>query len=124
MIGAGREVRFEVFGEPIPQGSKTRTTFGMREDNKRTKPWREQVAQVAGHAMRFHDILAGPVGLTATFLFARPASQYGTGRNPSRLKPSEPIYRASKPDTDKLVLAIGDAVSGIVVRDDAQIVHV
>ena len=127
-------IAFKVAGVSAPQGSKTRTRWGgIREDNPATRPWREAVAWAATQAMTFHgdegtsgyqEPLTGPLELAVTFYFPRPKSHYGTGKNADRLKPTAPTWCATKPDTDKLIRAIGDAITGIVCRDDSQIVRV
>jgi crossover junction endodeoxyribonuclease RusA len=117
-------VTFTVAGIPAPQGSKTRTKWGMREDNPNTKPWRGAVASDATDAMNGRPPLDGPLELVAYFYFPRPKSHYRTGRHAGELKPGAPGYCTTKPDTDKLLRAIGDAVTGILVRDDSQFVHI
>jgi crossover junction endodeoxyribonuclease RusA len=93
----------------------------MRESNPNTAPWRATVAAAALEAMGGRAQLAGPLELRALFVFARPSSHFGTGRNAGTLKSSAPAYRWTKPDLDKLLRAIGDALTGIVYRDDARI---
>ena len=117
-------VSFVVFGTPAPQGSKTLTRYGMREANKGTRPWREAVAWHAAEAMAEKELLEGPLLLEATFVFPRPKSHYGTGRRAGGLKATAPFYCATRPDVDKLQRAIGDAMAGIVYREDAQIVRI
>lgn len=118
-------IAFKVAGVPAPQGSKTRTRWGgIREDNPATKPWRSAVAWEATAAMHGTQPLTGPLELAVTFYFPRPKSHYGTGKNADRLKDTAPTWCATKPDTDKLIRAIGDAITGIVCRDDSQIVRV
>jgi crossover junction endodeoxyribonuclease RusA len=131
-------VAFTVMGEPQPQGSKTVIQQKGRrprmiEDNPDTAPWRERVERAAREAMTMHGDegtswfappLTGAVELRVVFVFRRPAGHYGTGRNAGRLKPSSPLYVRTRPDVDKLLRAIGDALSGTVCRDDAQVVRV
>jgi Holliday junction resolvase RusA-like endonuclease len=117
---------FTVLGEPQPQGSKTTVQQKGRrprviDDNPDTKPWRATVAAVALEAMAKRPPLEGPLELHAVFVFGRPASHWGTGRNAGVLKASAPAYCSSRPDVDKLLRAIGDALTGIVYRDDARI---
>lgn len=119
-------VYITIVGEPIPQGSKVRNRYGgMREDNPRTRPWRETVAWHAQKEMmvRGHTLIDGPVEARLSFRFARPASHFGTGKNEGRLKPSAPEYHRVKPDIDKLTRAVLDALSGIVIRDDSRVVR-
>jgi Holliday junction resolvase RusA-like endonuclease len=124
-----------VLGEPQPQGSKTVIQQKGRrprmiEDNPGTAPWRERVERAAAAAMTGRhsgyprDLLTGPLELRVTFVFRRPAGHFGTGRNAGRLKPSAPLYVRTRPDVDKLLRAIGDAITGTVCRDDAQLVIV
>jgi Holliday junction resolvase RusA-like endonuclease len=124
-------VEFTVLGEPQPQGSKTIVQARGRrprviEDNPDTVPWRNAVAAAALAAIRQASagslVLTGPVELRAVFVFQRPKGHFGTGRNAGTLKPSSPLYVPKRPDLDKLLRAVGDALTGIVFRDDSQIV--
>ena len=117
-------VAFTVHGVPAPQGSKTRTPQGgMRESSRKVEPWRNAVAAAGAAAMHERELLVGAVALDVVFVFPRPRSHFGTGRNAGQLKPSAPIYCSTQPDLDKLVRAVGDAMSGIVFRDDALVVE-
>jgi crossover junction endodeoxyribonuclease RusA len=122
-------VEFTVLGEPQPKGSKTIVQQRGRrprviEDNPETLPWRQAVAAAALAAMNGRQLRSGPLRLRAVFVFPRPAGHWGTGRNESRLKPSAPLYCRTRPDVDKLLRAVGDALTGVVFRDDAQLVDV
>ena len=67
--------------------------------------------------------LVGPLEVHAYFVYARPASHYGTGRNAHQLKPSAPAMKHTAPDLDKLQRALGDALTQAgTIRDDARIV--
>ena len=109
------EVEFYVPGKPQAQGSKVKGRYGnLREDNKELGPWRERVA-LAGHAaMNGLDMIEGPVSMTLLFTMYRPASTPKT-RTPPAVK---------KPDLDKCMRAIFDALTGICFRDDSQVVTV
>ena len=114
--------RFSVLGLPAPQGSKKHVGGGrMVESSKRVKPWRRQVA-AAYVDHDFGDMLDGPVSVIVDFYLPRPKSHYGTGRNAGALKPSAPAEHLTMPDTDKLVRAVGDALTRLAWRDDSQIV--
>jgi crossover junction endodeoxyribonuclease RusA len=119
------DVAFQVHGTPAPQGSKTRTRYGhVREDNPNTGPWRNAVAAAAHDAMRGRPPLAGPLRLEVTFVLPRPKGHYRTGRYAGELRDRAPRYCPTRPDLDKLLRAVGDAITGIVVVDDAQLVRV
>lgn len=121
-------VSFTVIGTPAPQGSKTR--WGT-EDNPNTRPWRAAVAASASEAHTFRggggtsgylEPLLDPVKVRADFYFPRPKHHYRTGRYAGLLKESAPLYCATTPDLDKLQRAIGDALKGVILHDDSQIV--
>lgn len=113
---------FTVPGPAAPQGSKrafrTRTgRIALVEASARVKPWRESVAASAVAAGA--RVIDGPVEIIVAFSFVRPRSHY-TGKGALRTgAPSHP----GKPDLDKLARAIGDALTGICYRDDAQVVR-
>lgn len=129
-------IAFEVIGEPKPQGSKRavpiyrggvpvmkdgRTLTRVIEDNPKLAQWRQEVA----HAVRaIYDgpLITGPVQLRLCFGRPRPKSHYGSGRNAGVLKRLAPKYPTSRPDTIKLARAIEDALTGVLWRDDSQIV--
>lgn len=111
------QLTFEVAGTAIPQGSKTGRVLNGRvhfyEANKRLPEWRKTVTRAAEEA------LAGRLGfgkdaacfLSITFYMPRPKSA-------SRPRPNV------APDCDKLVRAVGDALTdaGVWV-DDGQVVE-
>jgi crossover junction endodeoxyribonuclease RusA len=101
-----------------PQGSKRHIGKGvMIESCANVKPWRLLVAHAAIAARV--PMLRGPVRLSLVFLFARPAGHY---RKDGTLKPSAPAYHAVRPDGSKLQRSTEDALSGLVIEDDARIV--
>jgi len=124
----------EVAGVPAPQGSKTvgRSASGaswVRDDNPHTAPWRATVAAAAAKAMspglgHTWPMLHGPVKLYAEFRFPRPKGHYRTGKAAGQLRPAAPFHPSGRPDLDKLLRAVGDAIAGIVLVDDAQIISV
>jgi Holliday junction resolvase RusA-like endonuclease len=121
-------IRFTVAGVPAPQGSKTvaRSSSGrsfVREDNPETEPWRNAVAAAAVEAMGGREPLGNPLYVEVTFRFARTQDHYRSGRHAGELKDRAPTYKPKRPDLDKLVRALGDAITGIVCVDDAQIVE-
>jgi len=119
------EVAFTVAGTPVAQGSlrslgKGRPTIAGNRDT--LVPWRNAVAAEAAMVMPPRP-LTGPLELDVTFVFGRPKGHYGSGRNHATLKPSAPMFCDKRPDLDKLVRAIGDALTGVLVVDDAQFVE-
>lgn len=116
------------YGKPVTQGSKTRTHYGMRDDNERTlRPWREAVKAAALDVMATFDRYDTPLRVRLVFTFDRPGIHYRTGRNANLLRDGAPRYPANvrSGDVDKLQRACFDALTDAGVwRDDAQVVDV
>ena len=122
-IPAARSVSFTVHGVAAPAGSKTagRTRDGrnfVRDSSRRSAPWKRQVAQAAGEAMDGAPLLEGALRLGVVFTVPRPQGHYGA----KGLRPSAPKYPTVRPDVTKLLRAVEDAMTGVVWRDDAQVV--
>jgi len=104
-------------GYRIPGTNSVRIT----DDNKRSAPWKVQVAQVAGDAMAGRPLLDGPLEVSFTFVRPRPKGHFG--RNGLNAKGRRTPYPDVKPDVLKLARGVEDALTGVVWRDDAQIVR-
>lgn len=126
------ETSFFVPGIAAPGGSKKafmhpKTKKIMVVDScARNKPWREHVAAVAWD-YRPTIPVTGPVIVCCDFFFNRPKSHYGTGKNHNIVKRTiletlSKKYHCKKPDTTKLFRALEDALTGIMWRDDEQVV--
>lgn len=128
-------VSFTVYGKAEPAGSKRafvnpKTGRAIVTDaNAKSRPWKSQVSDAAIEAMttggvdgsrvlELRPLLEGPLLLYITFYLPRPKGHYGK----NGVRPSAPPYPAVRPDTTKLLRAIEDALTGIVWRDDAQVV--
>jgi len=126
-----------VHGAPATQGSKTKTKYGLIDDNAKTlKPWRKAVARDAALAFALAgrptdgdghpEPLTGPVCVEATISLSRPAHHYRTGRYAHLLRddaPDWPIARGVG-DSDKFLRAICDAMTTAHVwTDDVLVVE-
>lgn len=117
------EIAFTVYGQAQPAGSKTAGVSKggkvfVRDSAKKGAPWRRHVAQAAGQAMNGTGLLDGPLELSVIFKVPRPKGHYGV----RGLRPSAPSHPTVRPDVTKLLRAVEDALTGIVWRDDAQVV--
>lgn len=117
---------FRVYGLPVPQGSKVLVGKGAKKilvEGNRSKlmPWRQEVAQLATVEMGNDGPWEDAVGVRLTFILPRPQGHYGTGRNAHVVKDSSPKRPVTKPDLDKLIRSMLDAMTGIVFRDDSQV---
>lgn len=121
-------LRFEVPGVPVAQGSKRHVGNGrMIESSIALKPWRAEVMAAAIAAADASpdwystDTARPTYGVGIRFSLRRPKSHLRVTGAPM---PSAPEFPGVKPDLDKLVRAVFDALtqSG-VIGDDAQIVR-
>lgn len=125
-----RTIYVEVAGRPQQRGSKQAFAGKnggrplMVDANKKSKPWMAAVAQAAAESINGQDLLFGPLRLTAKFKFKRPQSHFAKRKGGPVLKPDAPEHVTSTPDLDKLLRAIGDAMTGVVYGDDKQIAMV
>ena len=115
------ELSFTVYGTPQQRGSKRAFSVGgkarLADANAKSKPWMAAVSHAAGEAMGDRELIMGPVRLDVAFLFSRIKSHYHTGKRSSELREGAPVL-------DKLIRSIGDALTGVVYRDDSQVVEV
>jgi crossover junction endodeoxyribonuclease RusA len=114
---------FTVIGVPQPQGSARAFTYhrkpekgggiGARvdSDNQKLKAWRRDVALAARRVYR-GDPIVGPVRVVAEFYLPRPKSLRGDRSHVTR------------PDCDKLLRGICDAVTDVLIEDDSQVTQV
>lgn len=122
------EIKFWVPGVPAPGGSKD--AFRHPKTGKivvvdacaRNKPWRERVAAFAMDH-RPDKLITEAIAIKVDFFMNRPKSHFGTGKNKNKLKPSAPMHCTKRPDTTKLFRALEDALTGIIWKDDEQVVR-
>lgn len=125
-------VRFTVIGEAQPGGSKSAFVVQPKEGgppravvtdaNKKVKPWQSEIKFAAADAFNGRPLMNGPLAVTFKFFRPRPKGHYGSGRNAGVVKLSAPSAPDTRPDVLKLARAVEDACTGILWRDDAQIV--
>jgi hypothetical protein len=136
-------LRIALPGRPMPQGSK-RVLPGrsggrpllIESGGSEFRKYRAAMRATMRESLEQHGFPEGasgdwalpfwmrgvPVVVHAAFVFRRPRSHYGSGKNARKLKPSAPSAPPTAPDCDKLARAVGDAGTGVWWHDDAQIV--
>jgi Holliday junction resolvase RusA-like endonuclease len=110
-------IEFTVYGKPQPQGStRAFTPKGwsrpiITTDNAKLKPWRQQIADTALTLGRIKYEKETPVAVTLNFYFAKPASTS-----------KKRLFPIVKPDIDKIARSFLDAITGVLITDDSQVV--
>ncbi len=116
---------FTVYGVAQPKGSaKAFVPKGWKRpvvtsDNPRNKGWQHLVAAAASQALELGGgepvFFEGPVRLSVAFYLPRP-KKYLTAKTAG-----EPIAHVTKPDLDKLVRSVKDALTKVIWTDDSQV---
>lgn len=108
-----------VYGIPQAQGSmrafliKGQNRPIVTYDNKKTKPWKQEISGTAKALMakeKLERCEKGEIHISCRFFFEKPKST-----------PARVTAKVTKPDVDKLARAVLDSLTGIVFRDDAQV---
>jgi Holliday junction resolvase RusA-like endonuclease len=126
-------IEFTAYGVPRTKGSTT--SFISKHGKLVTHDaagtpgltWEQGVASAAlvARTQASERIVRGaPVGVSAIFYQPRLRGHYGTGRNAHVLKIGAPAFPARKPDVDKFLRRILDALTGVIYEDDGQVVEV
>jgi len=121
-------VEFFVPGSPVPGGSKRafpvhgrdgRAHVSVVDDSgPKGQEWRAAIRFAAAAHTPAMRPLDGALRLSLWFFVPRPQGHVGK----RGLRPSAPTWPTTKPDVLKLARAVEDACTGILWRDDAQIV--
>lgn len=122
-------IEFFVPGEPQPGGSKRSFIHPhtgrliVTDDNPKAKPWKNEVAKHGRIAYK-GEVLSGPILVSVQFSFLRPKSHFRSGKFSHLLKSSAPVHWHTQiPDASKCWRSTEDALTGIIWKDDAQLLH-
>lgn len=128
-------LEFVVYGKPATAGSKRGIPFkrdddslGVRmiHDNERFHTFAAEVKDVALAQAQGQFFERGPIKLTVTVFRKRPANHYRTGAHEGEIKDwalDQHEYPTTKPDLLKNVRAVEDALTGVLWKDDSQVVR-
>lgn len=117
--------RFTVYGVAQPQGSKTAVVRNGRAimlDGRRKEAreafagWRTSIATAARDWQAENGgvaLLTGALSVSAMFYLPRPAST-----------PRRVVFPTKRPDLDKLFRLAGDAMKGVLIAEDSEIVSI
>lgn len=102
-----------VSGAPVAQGSMRSPKAGVvLHGSENLTAWRDQIAWAAKDKWRGKPLIDAPVKLDCQFHFNKPQ------------RPRHEWWRDTAPDLDKLIRAVGDALEGVVLKNDARIAMV
>ena len=119
-------VRFEVLGLPVAQGNLRASVAGPKahlyhSNSVPLSDWRRAVASAAQpHAP--DELWTGPLEMRVEFRVPQPAS-VPTHRGRGKKRVPVRSWPSKRPDLDKYVRAVFDALTLVVFTDDSQIVR-
>jgi len=110
-----KKISLKFLGEPVAKGRPKISSFGGFARAYTPKKTRMAEADIRAQLMpqlpEGWNAMEGPVSMTAIFYRTRPKS------TSKRLN-----YPITKPDLDNLLKLLTDSLSGIIFKDDAQII--
>ena len=116
---------FFVEGKPIPKGNHRAFIRGSKAIVTDTQggnlsDWEAAIRNAARSVFQYGVVTDRSVILELTFHFLHPKNHFTPkGKETSRFR----MYHIVKPDADKLTRAVGDALTGVVYRDDSQVMY-
>ena len=112
------QIIFTVYGIPQPKGSaKAFMPKGVRfpiitSANPKSRPWANSIKLVAQKHRLRNGLWLGPLELKLDFFLAKPKS----------LPKRKVSWAMKRPDLDKLTRSVKDALTGVIYKDDAQVI--
>ena len=124
-------VRFSVPGIPVPKGSFRVLPFKKKTGQLGVKfipfprliEWQAAIRFEASRLYAPNLPWTGPVNIRISFRFPRPKSHF-ISMEPGvvGLKGDCPMFVTRRPDLDKLIRSVLDAITGVLIKDDSQVV--
>ncbi len=117
-------IKFTVYGDPVAQPRQRHAAVrgkggrvGVRNYTPKDHPVQDfkQAVQLEATRSYIGSPIVGVVGITITFVVARPKSMR------RKNTPMPRVWHTVKPDIDNLAKAVFDALKGILWVDDSQI---
>jgi len=113
-------------GIPVAKGSARAYIIKGRArvtqtNNAEQRPWASAITLAARDAMQGEPPSRGPVAVRIHFWMPRPKSHYRTGKYAAELRGDAPYLHTGKPDLDKLIRCVLDALTGVCYQDDGQV---
>lgn len=120
-----KTISFFVAGIPRTAGSKDYkgpnkrgTAIIVDSSGRAGAAWKQTVAAIA-RSKYMGRLLVGPLELNVIFWMPRPQRHFGAK---GKLRHNAPRYPLANPDRTKMLRSLEDALTGILWKDDSQVV--
>lgn len=114
-------IRIVVPGQPVAKGRPrvaVRNGRAMAYTPQKTATYENLIALVGQDVMEERELIEGPISVTVFAHFQMPK---GWSKKRRLAALTSPEWHTSRPDGDNVLKCAGDALNGVVWRDDSQI---
>lgn len=111
--------------EPMAQSRPRFARHGhgvVAYEKKEMKAWRAECLELIKDVFRKEELIEGPLKIDATF-YIRPPKYISSKKKLKEKLEAEKIFCSKKPDIDNYLKALLDSMTGIVFKDDGQVVE-
>ena len=91
-------------------------------EKKKMRTWRAECSKLIGEAFGTEKLIEGPLKIDATFYIQPPKYAFSKKKFKEKLE-AEENFCSKKPDIDNYLKALLDSMTGIVFKDDGQVVE-
>lgn len=117
--------KITLYLEPMAQ---SRPRFARRGrgvvayEKKEIKSWRAECSRLIEEAFGAEELAEGPLKIDATF-YVQPPKYISSKKKLKEKLEAEEIFCSKKPDIDNYLKALLDSMTGVVFKDDGQVVE-
>lgn len=91
-------------------------------EKKEMKVWRVECSKLIKEAFESEELIESPLAIDATF-YIQPPKYISSKKKLKEKLEAEEIFCGKKPDIDNYLKALLDSMTGIVFKDDGQVVE-
>lgn len=91
-------------------------------EKKEMKVWRAECSRLIEEAFEVKKLIEGPLKIDATF-YIQPPKYISSKKKLKEKLEAEEIFCSKKPDIDNFLKALLDSMTGIIFKDDGQVVE-
>ncbi|ABD48938.1 putative RusA holliday junction resolvase [Streptococcus phage M102AD] len=91
-------------------------------EKKEMRVWRAKCSELIEEAFRAEELMEGPLKIDVTFYILPPKYISSKKKLKEKLE-AEEIFCDKKPDVDNYLKALLDSMTGVIFKDDGQVVE-
>ena len=114
-------IKLEPMAQSRPRFARCRRGV-VAYEKKEMKIWRAECSRLIKEAFEEEKLIEGPLKIDAAF-YIRPTKYISSKKKLREKLEAEEIFCGKKPDIDNYLKALLDSMTGIVFKDDGQVVE-